>query len=218
MSTEITTIEAAAQQEAVSLADTARALVVNTVGEAEKASEVLSLVVDSRKRIEDWFKPLVDSAHRAHKALTTRRSEILAKFAEPELLIRGKLSAYQREQDRIRREAEAAAAAAARKAAEEAQLQQALAAEQSGDAEQAERILDAEPVPIVQPVELPEPAKLSGVSFVPVWKFEVTDFVALPNEYKAVDSAKLGKVVKALGSATNIPGVRVWPEQSVRVK
>ncbi len=46
-------------------------------------------------------------------------------------------------------------------------------------------------------------------------KFEVIDFNLLPNAYKMVDATKLGKVVRA--GLDNIPGVRIWTEESLRV-
>jgi hypothetical protein len=48
-----------------------------------------------------------------------------------------------------------------------------------------------------------------------VWKFEVTDFKSLPDEYKMVDASKLGKVVRA--GLHDIPGVRTWQEETLRV-
>ena len=41
---------------------------------------------------------------------------------------------------------------------------------------------------------------------------EITDFALLPREYLIPDDSAIGKVVRALGNRTNIPGVRVYAE------
>jgi len=48
-----------------------------------------------------------------------------------------------------------------------------------------------------------------------VFKFEVQDFNALPDKYKKPDEVAIGKIVRALGINSNIPGVRVWVEKSL---
>jgi len=66
--------------------------------------------------------------------------------------------------------------------------------------------------PETVPVEAP---KLDGTSIRKVWKFEVTDFSALPDEFKKVDEAKLGAVVRALKDQCKIPGIRVFHVETV---
>jgi hypothetical protein len=47
-----------------------------------------------------------------------------------------------------------------------------------------------------------------------VWKFEIADFTLLPDEYKVPDLIKISKVVRA---GVNIPGVKSWQEESLRI-
>lgn len=46
-----------------------------------------------------------------------------------------------------------------------------------------------------------------------VWSFEVVDLSALPDEYKAADAVKIGRVVRA--GVRQIPGVRIFETESL---
>ena len=48
-----------------------------------------------------------------------------------------------------------------------------------------------------------------------VKKWEVTDLSLVPLEYLIIDSAKVGKVVRA--GLSSIPGIRIWEEEQLRV-
>lgn len=48
------------------------------------------------------------------------------------------------------------------------------------------------------------------------WRFEITDESLLPREYFSPDEKKIGAVVRAMKTATNIPGVRVWSERTAK--
>lgn len=203
--------------ESYSLTKRAELLRVTTAPEAQTASGVLAEIASRRKRIEAWFADPVAAAHRAWKTLTERRAAVLAKFTEPEQIIKTKLAAFRTAEEAARREAEKQAALAAQEAARAAQLAQAEAAMDAGDLEHCERILDAPAPPVlVPPVITPPPTKLDGVAFVEEWRFEVVDEAAVPREYLCVDAVKIRGVVRALKGATAIPGVRVWPETTAR--
>lgn len=50
-----------------------------------------------------------------------------------------------------------------------------------------------------------------GISYVTLWKFEITEEGQLPREYLKADEKKLGAVVSRLKGQTRIPGVKVMP-------
>lgn len=54
--------------------------------------------------------------------------------------------------------------------------------------------------------------KPAGIAIKKVWRFRITDFDALPNEYKVANDTKIGAVVRALKSDTKIPGVEAFEE------
>jgi hypothetical protein len=70
-----------------------------------------------------------------------------------------------------------------------------------------------EEIQVFTPVVTPQIVKQKGESTRKVAKFEVTDFKALPNEYKLPNETKIRQVVNALKMDANIPGVRVWEEE-----
>lgn len=63
-----------------------------------------------------------------------------------------------------------------------------------------------------------EATKVSGVSFVTKWCFEVNDPDAVPKEFTMPDEVKIRRRVEALGESANIPGVRVWKYKSAQVR
>lgn len=89
------------------------------------------------------------------------------------------------------------------------------------EAAQAEMKLKGE---LTEPVNLVEvspaaPSKirtdLGSVGTTKVRKWQEVNFAAVPDEYKMLNAALIGKVVKAGISA--IPGIRIWVEESLRV-
>jgi hypothetical protein len=52
-------------------------------------------------------------------------------------------------------------------------------------------------------------------SKVSIRKWELVDFSQVPDEYKAIDAVKIGKVVRA--GIPSIPGIRIWQEETLRV-
>ncbi|MDH3376439.1 MAG: hypothetical protein OEQ39_05660 [Gammaproteobacteria bacterium] len=145
------------------------------------------------------------------------------------------------EQERLRRDAakiEAAAADKARKQAEKT-AEQARKLEEQGKAEQARQKLEQAEIDRVanemraadqaeamrqmadatpDAVVLPAAPKIEGVSTRHVWKFTVNDVKLLPAMYLLPDNKKIGKVVRALGGDTDIPGVQVYTDDVVSAR
>lgn len=70
----------------------------------------------------------------------------------------------------------------------------------------------------IQPAIVPSamPNRVQGIQTVDNWTFEIEDEAKLPREYLVADRVAIGRTVKALKGRTNIPGVRVWNEESIR--
>uniref|UniRef100_A0A6M3JT63 Uncharacterized protein n=1 Tax=viral metagenome TaxID=1070528 RepID=A0A6M3JT63_9ZZZZ len=89
------------------------------------------------------------------------------------------------------------------------------------DAAQKEMELKGEltqPVELVeeraeQPVRYRAEAATAGVAKIPKW--ELIDFALLPDRFKMENATLIGKVVRA--GEREIPGVRIWLEESLRV-
>ena len=180
-----------------------------------RGGEMLIEIKRRMKNVEDRFADPVSLAHKAHKALTALRDSVLSPFNQTEKTIKGKLGTYQmevekkrrEEADRLRRQAEAQAEAD-RIAKAEKQMDE-------GDLKGCEQTLASPAAPIAVHVETPEPPKVAGVSFREEVKFEITDPDAIPRNLCTPDEKKIRNWVKAMGKATNIPGVRIWTEKVV---
>ena len=210
----------------------AQDLVIDNLDAEKVGWEIVNGIGGLRTVIQDDFAESKRASHTAWKAIVAQEKGHLDRLEEPDRIVRGKLSAWAAEKERIRaeaerklrEEAEAAAAEATRLAREEAlhkaeeqRLAEAEAAEKAGDTERAEELLDAPievaPVPEAVPLIVPtiEVAKVEGAgAMVEVWHFEVESPSDLPREYLIVDTKAIGRVVTALKGRTKIPGVRVW--------
>ncbi len=210
------------------LLDRAKELVIKDAETKQIAWDLLNGIAELRKDITADFADSKKKAYDAWKAICGQENKHLQNLDEPDKLIRGKLSAYeteckriQEQLDRQQREAARKAQEQAQKAAEEKQIQEAIAAEQAGKPEVAQAIL-ATPVIVapVAPVVVPTvpvvvphavSAKVEGQgSMIENWYFEITDHNAIPREYLIVNESAIGKVVRALKGATNIPGIRAY--------
>ena len=169
------------------------------------AAEFLAQVKTARKgwdELRHWFTD----------PLETQKKRIIAKFKaddEPleraQKIVGAKHLVYQRvQQEAARKEQERL-----RKLAEAKQARQAQRAEDKG--------LEAPPVVIPMPTVQAPPKTIhtasGSVTTRTVWKHEVLDMAALPDEYKIADEVKLGKVVRA--GVREIPGVRIYEEMVV---
>ncbi len=170
-----------------------------------EAAEFLAQVKTARKRVDElrhWF---TDPLETQKKAIIARFRATDAPLEQAQKIVGGKHITYQRaQQEAARKEQERL-----RKLAEARQARQAVKAEEKG--------LEAPPVQIPMPTVQAPPKTLhtafGSVSTRNVWKHEVVDMAALPDEYKIADEVKLGKVVRA--GVREIPGVRIFEEMVV---
>ena len=201
-------------ERALTVPDQARAVEIRSNEDYVKAGEILLVIKDLRKQIDETFDPIIKKAHEAHKEAVAQKKKVDAPLVEAEGIIKPRIAAWNAEQERIRREEEARLREQARKEEEERRLQEAILAEQNGQTEAAEEIMAApvQPPPVVVPKTVP---KVSGVSMVKQWKFRVVNPALIPREYMVPDETKIGGVVRALKDQAHIPGVEVYSVESV---
>lgn len=95
MTTEITGLtEQGLQKEVTTMVDQAGHLVVKDAESLDVANEYLVNLSKLRKKRVAWFKPLVDAANLAHKALTKRRAEALEPIDKVDAVVRSITSVY----------------------------------------------------------------------------------------------------------------------------
>ena len=208
------------------LLDAARSLVIRTSDDADEAGLLLREIGQRKASVAAWFAPLCEQAHRAWKALTARRAEVLAQFDEPERIVHGALTTYRTAELARQREEEEAARRAALAKAEEARIARAERALDRGDDDQAERILEGRaPEPVVVAAPVVEVGPVAGVAFVEKWRGEFIDLDALIvaaaetpalRPLLAGDQRALDGMARALKGAMRIPGCRAVQEQTVR--
>lgn len=211
----------------------AKTFIIDSPAMLEEAGNELRNIVGAKKKLNDQRLSItrpIDEAKTKVMDLFRKPIELLE---EAEALLKRSISNFQQEQERIRREeqrkADEAAAAERKRIAEEAaalerQGQEAL---QSGTPEAIERaqevIAQAEDLRTrqqmtVAPIVDSAPTKVSGISSRQNWKFEITDASLIPREYLMPDEKKISGVVKAMKDATNISGIRAYPESVVSAR
>ena len=180
---------------------------ITTNEQFEKTGAFVQGIKGKQKEVKGHYEERRARTYDAYKAVTTEISSYIDSLVKAERIVKKKLGDYRAEMERKHREKEQRLLAEARKKEEERLLAE---AEETGD----DSILDDELI-IPQPVVETEVPVMKGVSFTTVWKFEITDPRLLPYDYVMPDERKIRDVVKALKDKTNIPGVRVFPEQQV---
>lgn len=196
-------------ERALTVPDQARIIEVKSNEDYVKAGEILLVIKDLRKQIDETFDPIIKKAHEAHKEAVAQKKKVDAPLVEAENIIKPRIAAWNAEQERIRREEEARLREIARKEEEERRIQEAILAEQSGQQEEAEAIISA---PVQSPaVVIPKTVpKVAGITMQKQWKFRVTDPAKVPRQYLMVDEQKIGAIVRAMKDQANIPGVEIY--------
>jgi len=149
------------EEKALSIVDQAKAVVVKDSQTYTAAGMLWKSIGDMIKEVKDTFDPICEAAHKAHKAATEKRSKYLDPLTSAQKSVKALMSAYDAEQERIRKAEEERLAAIARaeeearrkaeldrleaerKAEEDRLLAEAQAAKDRGDNETAELLTNA---------------------------------------------------------------------------
>lgn len=207
------------QAEAAAVLAESQALVVIDSHSYGLAADRLKGLKSLSKKVNDWFQPLVDSAFRAHKQLTTRRGETLKPIEAECARLTREMGTWKAEQDRLARE-EAARLARAQQALEQrVQLEVAAALEAQGLSAEAESVVEqaiSMPAPVV-PVAPSTPA-VQGISYRETWKHQIVDAALIPREWLIPDEQAIAAFVRSTKGAKQIPGIRIYAEQTAIVR
>ena len=191
-------------EQSLKLEQYALALVITDMDNIKSATNDLSIISGLKKAIEEKRKEYTQPINEHLKAV----NEAFKSFTEPlnrtDQITRHKILDYRNEQERIRQEQERI-----NKLKAEAAL--------------AELALKGEVEELPEPIEVtPEQptryrAEMGTTSMMDVWKYEVTDFALLPDEYKVVDSSMLTAVARKHHDQKQVAGVRFYNEPTLRV-
>lgn len=182
---------------------------------------------DAIKRVEEFFAPFKQMAHRLHKALCDRETEILTPLRRVDTTKRTAISEFKAAQDRIREQRERELAEARRRDDEARAAADAAALEAAGRPEEAAAVIEqaiAAPETIV--VLEDETAKVDGLKFTRRWYWRfaggpkeiektppaiVTRTMQLiPREFLCLDEKKIGAYVRSMKETARIPGLDVY--------
>ncbi len=191
-------------KQAVGLREYAERLVIITAEDLAPVTNDLSVIAKVKKGMKDkresYVKPLKDRAAEFIEAFKT----LMAPVEEADSILQGKMLAYNREQQRIRKEQE------------EINRKRQEAAE-------AEMKLKGELTESVNLVEvIPETAKrvstgMGSAGLRDTWKWEVIDFSLVPDEYKMINPAILTPAAKSYKDTRTIPGIRIYNDPGITV-
>lgn len=198
------------EQAGSAIVQRARALEVRTHADLELAAAELQKITRLQDGIHEALDPIADLQNKAHKATTGLRARLLAGPEEARQIIRGKVGAYEAEQERVRRELEAKAAAEQKRLQDEAALREATALADAGETEAALAIVEEAanaPAPIV---EIAAP-KVEGLSFRSEWGFQVVDRSKIDPRFMVPDLKAIAGVVRSMKKNAEqiVGGIRV---------
>lgn len=189
---------------------TANAFVCATPDDYAHAAQLLDALRTMEERIDAKLGPIIDDAHKTHRALTGLRAEMKDPIVTAAKAVKQRCAQWREAEDRKARE-EAARLAREQQAIERAAAeQQARQLEADGQAETAALVRDEAqhaPAPAIHvPSAVP---KVAGMVERFDYNFEIVDQSAIPREYFVLDKPSLLAVVKRQKEACAIPGIRV---------
>lgn len=213
------------QGEVTNVERIAAGIVITTDDELQNAVDFIKQIKESSSRVTDFFKPMKDSAYKAHKSICDREKEMLKPLTAAEKLVKGRIGEYTQEQERKRRELEEklrkqAEAETARK------LEEAAALEKEGKVEEMEAaLMDAQYTEQASKnvsVNMTAP-KASGLSTSKAWEITGIDSSKVPveingMEIRPVDEKAVMRLIKASKGKIAIPGITYRETTQVSVR
>ena len=193
---------------------TAKEMVILSDADCERAAEFGKNIKKQAKVVTDFFKPMKDSAYRAHKAICDREKTMLKPLQEAEKILKCSMKNYYQEKERKRLELEAKLR---REAEEERErkLNEAAELEMAGEKEAAEAaLLDAQVTEeiAVNTSVIAGPVRTKGVTNTKDWEIQSIDKEKVPvvfagMEIRPVDEKAITRLIRASKGTIQIPGV-----------
>ena len=192
----------------------AEAFVVTSEEEYAKAAEFGRLIKQKTAEVKDFFKPMKEQAHQAHKAICDKENAMLAPLKNAEAVLKKAMGEFIQEQERKRKAQEEAL----RRAAEQERdrlLAEAAEKEKSGDMDGSEEAF-SEAVIMDEATSFSVPAvskpKVAGVSTSKDWEIQSIDDSKVPISIEGVvirpvDEATIKRLIKSSKGTVAIPGV-----------
>jgi hypothetical protein len=208
---------------ALTLYEQAKGLVIQGANDYLKAGDFLLFLKDEKKARVNFFKPLKQAADKAKQALLDREKISIKHIEDAIETIESSMLEWKKEQDRIAELEAIRRAEIVRKQEEDRRIVEALQAEQEGDKEAVEALLN-EPIdsPLIKVASAAQ--KISGLTERLTWKHKVDDLRILVQAVAAgkvplhalkADDVFLGNQARAMRGHLNYPGVTSYSESSL---
>lgn len=223
MKTAALPVPADLEARALTWADRARALRVDTAEHYTLAAALLQTVKALRTEVDATFTPICEKAHATWKEALAQRKKHDEPLVESEAILKHAMLKYTEAEERRQQAERAALEEQARAAEEQVRLDEAAALEAAGETAMADAVLSMPS--IAPPVTLaPVAPRVAGIARRTVWKAQVTDLRALvaavaagtvPLAALQANDAVLQGQARSLKGELRWPGVRVFPESSI---
>ena len=171
-----------------------------------------------QKKVTAWFKPTIDAAHAAHKAVVAQKRSITDRLDVCETDIKRSINSYDHDQEQIRakeqRRLQAIADETARKERERL-LKRAAALKTPEKKEEAQEQAAEVAAPLVQ---VAAPEKQKGESTSKKWKARITDEQAVPREWLIINEKALNAFARSTKGKVPVAGVEFYSESVLSVR
>lgn len=190
--------------EALKLQEYAKSRVIATPNDIKVATDDLALIAKLKNVMENKRKAVLFPLQDQVKAIQETYKMLMQPVEVADITTRNKILAYNKEQEDKRREEARINALRVEAAEAESKLK-------GGSKEAVELIEIAPDVPKTVSTDVGATSQRDN------WKWEVTDFSLVPDDYKMINSGTLTPVVKASKGKITIPGIRIFNEPIITV-
>lgn len=211
------------QDEQKSILEQIQEITINNEEDNVKAGNFLKQIKPVIKNIKEYWKPLKESAKKAHSNLCSKEKEMLEPLEQAEIQIKAKMSVYITEQEeKARREQEAL-----RKAQQEEALRQLAEAEKlKAEGKEMEAQIQEEmayAIDEVKTVVEPTIQKQEGISYMTDYSIVIVDANKVPTyvngiEIRPIDVQAIKKLAKASKGQIQIEGIKILEKKVMKVR
>lgn len=220
---EIKTLET----QALSLPDQAKQIQIVDDDSLHRGNEFIHVCRQLRKKIAETMDPIIKRAHAAWKEALGQKQKLENPLKQAEEIIGPQIASYKRKKEekaRVLEEKRQKKIEEEKRKKEEA-LEKAVELEKAGDQEQAEKELEKAEESEEEETKLAEEPRVEakipetkGTSITQRWKFRVKNLKLVPREYLKLDEVKVGFVTRTYKGEVKIPGIEMYPEDSVSIR
>ena len=203
----------------------AASIVIQSDEDYAAASTFARNIKSAQKKVKDYWEPMRVSTYNAYKSVTDHKKQMTDPLDKAESIIKRKMSVYQMEVERKRREEEERLRRLAQEEMDR-KLAEAAKAEAKGDVYGAEfAMAEAEAIDNMAATMTYQPVsqKPAGISHTKSWEIKSIDLRKLPDEFNGValkipDTKAIMNLIKASKGSIQIPGVEFEETISISVR